>query len=137
MSLFKPHRLDIDERGLAKVLGSLEADIVNFLWTNGSATARIVCDYLNTKRMISFNAVNTVLGRLVEKGIVLREKQGSWYQFTARWSREELFRSVSKQVLSSLVKDRKMFSVAAFAEALQDFSAEEKKDLLYALQHGD
>jgi len=134
MSLFRPKRIDIQERGLSKVLGSLEADIVRFIWSEKNASARCVCDHLNTKRPISFNAINTVLGRLVEKGILCKEKKDGCFEFTACYTQEKLYKKIAHDVFSSLIKDKKIFSVASFADVLNELSPKDKKELIDLLK---
>lgn len=133
MVTFSPKRIDIEEEGLAKVLGTLESEILDFIWNERSASARIVCDHLNLKRPLSFNAVNTVLGRLVDKGILQKRKSNGCFQFTPKYTRSELYDSVSHNVLSSLLRDKSIFSIASFAEALHDLTPDEKKELRKAL----
>ena len=137
MSLFKPRRIDIQERGLTKILGALESDIVRFIWSEKNASARCVCDHINSKRPISFNAINTVLGRLVEKGILDKKKKDSCFQFTACYTQERLYDKIAHDVFSSLLKDKKIFSIASFADVLKDLSPEERKELLDSLKKND
>lgn len=135
MGLFKAKRIDIHKHGLAKILGSLEADILEYIWHTGSATARCVCDHLNKSKPLSFNAVNTVLNRLVDKDILKRTRGEQQFEFAARYSKEELCRMVSQDVFSSLLRDKKLFSVAGFAEAFDDLTAKERRDLLRVLRN--
>ena len=133
MSIFRAKRIDITEEGLAKILGSLESVVLEYLWEQPNMTARQVCDHLNAQRTLSFNAVNTVLTRLTHKGIVKKKKNDGSFIYSARYSREHLQRSVAHDVFRSLLRDRGLFGIAAFTEAVEQLTTAEKNDLRNAL----
>ena len=134
MKHFHPKRVDIHEPGLAKVLGELEAKIVEYLWQQGRATARAVCDYLALRHEISFNAVNTVINRLVDKGIARKHKGASYYYYSAAYSRRQLMDVVTQDIFSSLFRDKKFFSVSSFLESLDSLTPKEREQLRQALK---
>ena len=134
MRFFKTKRVEIQRQGLEKILGTLETDLLEYLWDKGESTARCVCDHLNRSRSMSFNAVNTVLNRLVDKGILKRKHGDQQYLFGASYSKAELTKIVSQDIFSSLLRDKKLFSIAGFTEALNELSADERKTLLDAIQ---
>ena len=129
MGIFTPKRLDLTRGGLAKVFGTLEAKIVEYVWAEGTVTAREVCDALSREQEISFNAVNTVINRLVEKELLSRRRVDGCWQYQARVSREELCRKVSESVLLPLMKDKKLFSAAAFLSVFDQLSPAERSHL--------
>lgn len=129
MAIFKPKKIDLNQTGLAKVLGTLEAKVVEYIWDSNGATAREVCDHINRKQKISFNAVNTVINRLVDKDILSRTKEGSYWQYKATYSKDELYQMVSGNILKSLVQDKEIFGLASFVEAVDKLSENEKDQL--------
>jgi hypothetical protein len=56
-----------EEKGLRKVFGELEAEIMAYLWARGEGTVSEVFKALTTQREAAYNTVRTVMERLVEK----------------------------------------------------------------------
>ena len=110
MRFFKTKRVEIQRQGLEKILGTLETDLLEYLWDKG------------------------VLNRLVDKGILKRKHGDQQYLFGASYSKAELTKIVSQDIFSSLLRDKKLFSIAGFTEALNELSADERKTLLDAIQ---
>jgi predicted transcriptional regulator len=68
----------------SKVLGPLEAEAMGVLWASAEAmSVRAVLDELNANRVppLAYTTVMTVLSRLAEKGILLRERNGRGFAY--------------------------------------------------------
>lgn len=65
----------LNEQGLQRVLGGLEAAVMEVLWKHGPQTIAEVQKALLPQRL-AFNTVMTVLSRLVAKGLVTRCQPG-------------------------------------------------------------
>ncbi|MFQ5465875.1 MAG: BlaI/MecI/CopY family transcriptional regulator [Thermodesulfobacteriota bacterium] len=89
-------------KGLGKVLGDLEKDVMDALWARGGATGKEVYDDLRRSREIAVTTVFTVLERLTKKGLAQREKIEGVYNFTPSYSRDEFAREVSGEVLKGV-----------------------------------
>ena len=68
-------RLTWMRKGLI-VFGSLEAKIMDIIWTKGRVTIKEVHRMIDDENPISVNAVMTVMTRLVEKEYLIRESTG-------------------------------------------------------------
>ena len=69
---------------LDKLLGPLEAEIVRAAWAAGRpVTVRDLLGTLNAGRdkQLAYTTVMTVMGRLAEKGVLRREKQGRGFVY--------------------------------------------------------
>ncbi|MGH7405089.1 MAG: BlaI/MecI/CopY family transcriptional regulator, partial [Candidatus Methylomirabilales bacterium] len=66
-SVFRPK-----EKGLRKIFGDLEAEIMDVIWGLGRATVADVHKVLEGQREIAYTTVKTVMGRLAEKGYLRR-----------------------------------------------------------------
>jgi len=75
---------------------------------NGSRSARAACHG------------TTILTRLLERGIVTREKEGRQYGYTAAFSRAELGAEIGRRELRKLIDRHGASSLAAFAAELGD-----------------
>jgi predicted transcriptional regulator len=72
-------------------LGSLEADIMGFIWREKKAlTVRDVVVALAKKRQSAYTTVMTVMNRLVAKGILKRQPNGGHYTYQAVQAAEML-----------------------------------------------
>ncbi len=81
-------------------LGELEADVMNVVWEKGRATVQDVKDALEPRRSLAYTTIMTVMSRLVEKGILERQKEGRAYYYTPSASQEK----VAGSLLHSLVQ---------------------------------
>lgn len=129
MKFFKPKKIDLTQQGLAKVLGELEAAILECMWEHGHTTARDICDCLNSERSLSFNAVNTVLNRMVEKKLLHKKKDNSYYYYMPAKSKDAFAEMMNTNVFSSLLDDKHLFSIASFAQFVKSLPADQRKSL--------
>ena len=105
--------INIFKNGLGKSLGTLEAAIMEILWSADTAqSARQVTDALSQSDAVSFNAVSTVLNRLEKKGLVHKLASGKRYAFQAANTKEEYCYSVFSEGLQSLLGDKSLLSAA-------------------------
>ena len=68
---FDPHK-----KGVRKILGDLEADIMEVVWSKTTITVREVFGELKKTREIAYTTVMTVMTRLAEKGLLQKNKTG-------------------------------------------------------------
>ncbi len=124
-------------RGIGGVLGSLELDIMEAIWRHEAGaklTIREVHEQLNRRRDISFNAVMTVMNRLVDKGLLSRKSGGRSLIYSARIDREAFEQQVSAQLAQTLVRDFGSTAVAQFVDALDRVDPQRLKELKDALR---
>ncbi|MCL6606331.1 MAG: BlaI/MecI/CopY family transcriptional regulator [Paenibacillus sp.] len=67
-------RINLEGVGLNRFFGSLEAQIMDIIWANSSVTTKQVQSLL--KEVLSYNAVMTVMNRLIEKGHLKKNTVG-------------------------------------------------------------
>ncbi len=98
------HRFNLDGSGLTRVLGELEARIMEAIWRLGAPTGKEICDALGPGS--HYKTVLTVVNRLVEKGLLTREPTGDRaFRYRAVESREAFLGRVSARVANGLVGD--------------------------------
>lgn len=98
--MFRPH-----EKGLRKVFGDLEADIMERVWRGSPVTVGDVWQALRKERDLAYTTVKTVMSRLAEKGYLKRRTKERAYTYEPAMEREEFLRSVSDEVLEGLFVD--------------------------------
>ena len=96
----------------ANQLGELEADVMNVLWDIDEGSVQDVLTRLQRRKALAYTTVMTVLGRLVDKGFLERQKDGRAYLYRPLVSRE----SMAESALESVV-DRFFDGVSARAVA--------------------
>lgn len=87
------------KRGINQVLGPLERNIMEVLWSHGESRVKDILSAFPDKRDISYSTVITVTNRMVEKGLVKRIKIGKTYFYSPTYSKDEFFGLVSKKVV--------------------------------------
>jgi predicted transcriptional regulator len=78
-----------------------ELALLKALWDGGPATVRELLDRLGSDQ--AYTTVQTLLGRLVDKGLVRTDRKELAHVFTATVARDELAQQQVQQVASSLL----------------------------------
>jgi len=97
---FKPHK-----KKLTKVLGDLEADIMESLWKLQLGNVKEIHEVLSQKRRIAVTTVATVLDRLYEKGLVERELKkgkGLRYEYKPAITKKQFETTVVRSIFEGL-----------------------------------
>ncbi len=106
--------------GLERVLGSLEAEVMEQVWrADGPVAIRTLHATLPPSRPLSFNTVVSVVNHLVEKGLLHRERARRGHLFTPTLSRDAFLAQVSRDVAAGLIRDFGDVAVAQFVAALR------------------
>ncbi len=122
---FSPKTVHLNGKGVEKVLGELEAKVMELIWESGEATARFVTDKLaEKKRSLSFNSIMTILNRLVNKNVLKKGEKNGVYVFSPIMKREDFSKSVTKDILTALVNDPALFSSAHFVDIASELDRE-------------
>lgn len=107
------------EHGLRKFMGELELAVMDIVWGSSPVTVRRVYEVLARDRALAYTTVMTVMGRLVEKGMLRREKQGRAYAYRATRSRPELRADLAAEVARALLADFGEVAVSQFLKELE------------------
>ncbi|MQA09956.1 MAG: BlaI/MecI/CopY family transcriptional regulator [Pseudonocardiaceae bacterium] len=97
-------------------LGPLESEVMEVLWRAGSAMrVRAVLDELNEGRAsaLAYTTVMTVLSRLAERGVVLRERSGRGYAYRAA------FDNAAEIAVRRLLDDHGEAALASFVDHVE------------------
>ena len=94
-------RLSAD--GLAKVLGDLEARVMQATWELGRpASARTVHERVVSEHDVALLTVVTVLNNLVKKGLLARSKRDDLLHYTPRMTQEDFLAHASRRVVEGV-----------------------------------
>ena len=108
--------LRLNQKGLARLFGELEAKIMNAIWSMEAPTVQDVVDRLGKRA--NYKTIMTVMNRLVDKGFLKRRKVSRAFVYAPKYTREELLERLSRQVLDGLIADFGLTVLAQFVEAV-------------------
>jgi len=97
---FKPY-----EKNLVKVLGDLEADVLEALWKLKVSRVKSIHREVARKRKVAVTTVATILDRLFEKGLVERElkrTRGLHYEYRPSITKRQFENTIVRDVLEGL-----------------------------------
>lgn len=121
-------RLSAD--GLAKVLGDLEARVMRTVWSIGRpASARAVHERVVEEHEVAHLTVVTVLNKLVDKGLLAREKEEGIFHYRACWSEAEFRARVSRRLVEGILSFEPQALASSFIDVLADRDPSQLSDL--------
>jgi predicted transcriptional regulator len=97
-------------------LGELEREVLEILWTEGPQNPGEVHDRVGAPRGISVNTVSSALKRLVQKGLLERDKVSHAYVYRTVVSRADLQRSLIGAIASQFGEGSDSGFLAAFVD---------------------
>jgi predicted transcriptional regulator len=112
------HAFRLDSRGLARLFGELEAQLIEAVWQLGSPTVAEVCGHLGGGA--NPKTVMTVLNRLVAKRVLRRARDGRAYRYSTLESQADFVSRVSRRVAEELIHDYGVVAVAGFVQAMDN-----------------
>jgi predicted transcriptional regulator len=112
------------KHSLADVLGPLETEIMEVVWSLGEVTVRDVHDRIRAKRSIAYTTVMTTLGRLTDKGLLRRDEDQPAHRYFPRVSRDQYARSAVKSVVDWLIGHFPDPAVAYFLDRVEKEDAD-------------
>lgn len=120
----------LSAKGLAKVLGDLEARIVRAAWEiDRPATAREVHQRVTKAHKVELLTVITVLNKLVMKKILVRKKQNDLLHYSAKYSEEEFMALASRRIVEGILSLAPQALAASFVDVLAERDPEQLAEL--------
>lgn len=120
----------LSARGLAKVLGDLEARVLRAVWKAGRpSTAREIHVRVVRQHKVELLTVITVLNKLVGKRVLVRAKKDDLFHYRARLNEEEFMASASRRIMEGILS----LGPQAVASSLVDVLAERDPEQLAEL----
>lgn len=102
---------------------------MNVVWRLERATVPEVLARLERERELAYTTVMTVLSRLVDKGLLGREKEGRFYVYYPRVDREEVAESALRRVVDRFFDGVGHRAVAHLLDAGEDLEEDELRRL--------
>jgi predicted transcriptional regulator len=121
--------------GLAKVLGDLEARVMRAVWALGRpASARAVHEHVGHEHTVAIHTVITVLNKLVEKGLLRREKREDLLHFEPTLSEDEFRARASRQVVEGILSLAPDAMTASFVDVIAERDPDQLAQLARLIQ---
>ncbi len=108
------------KEGYDRILGRLEQEILEVLWSKGDSTGKEIFDHIRSTRDIALTTVLTVLDRLASKKLVKKTRGESVYIFSPAYTKDEFARKVSGEMLKSIFEISANGASASFVDILAD-----------------
>lgn len=125
----------LSAKGLAKVLGDLEARVMQAVWDIGRpAPARAVHDRVAREHNVAIHTVITVLNKLVEKGLLRRAKHDDLLHYAACLGEEEFRAQASRRLMEGILSFGPEAVTASFVDILADQDPEQLTELARLIQ---
>ncbi|MBB4825262.1 putative transcriptional regulator [Sporosarcina luteola] len=118
--MLRVRNFKLNESGLTRFFGPLEAKIMDILWNAEELTIREVQQVLNREKMTNFNTVMTVMNRLVEKKILQKRTVGRSSLYKPVQSRMQFLNSQSKEMTNELMDEFGNVVVSHMLDALEE-----------------
>ncbi len=101
ISLFRP-----DRPGIRKVLGDLEAEIMELVWQRPGdqrTTVREIFEVLYERRRVAYTTVMNTMVRLAKKRLLRVEKQDKAYVYLPNYTEQEFISQFVDRILKDLI----------------------------------
>ena len=96
---------NINEHGTAVFLGPTESRLMELAWNQSSVTVKSVIFHLGHETAPAYTTVMTILGRLTDKGLLERTRDGRNFVYRATIGRDAFIKNRVNHVLLCLKKN--------------------------------
>ena len=121
------------EEGLTHIFGELEAKLVGALWDLKEASVQEVINHLGGD--LNYKTTMTVLNRLVDKGVLQREKSGRAFVYSATSTRHDLLAGVFDRMVRGMFNTEfREIALAQMVETAESLDPQILDDLSNLIQ---
>jgi len=128
ISVFRP-----DRPGIRKVLGDLEAEIMELIWARPveqGTTVRDIFEILYDRRRIAYTTVMSTMSRLAKKHLLRVVKQDQTYIYYPNITQQEFISQFVGRILEDLLVSFTGETLSAFEKQGSSSSAEQARHML-------
>ena len=116
--------------GVAKVLGDLEARVLQAVWDlRDPSPARRVYELVCKEHSVAQLTVITVLNKLVTKNLLRRDRVNDLYHYSAVLSRDEFMARMSRRVVEGILSLGPRAVAASMVDVLAEGDPEQLEEL--------
>jgi predicted transcriptional regulator len=118
---------------LTPIQGELQVQIMSAIWRLEEGTVEQVRTALPGRYRGAYTTVQTVLNRLVERGMLARRKEGTTYVYQPRFSEAEYLSRSIQQALAGASSDARQVALAQLVGGLERKQLSELQKLARAI----
>jgi predicted transcriptional regulator len=122
-----------DRPGIRKVLGDLEAEIMELIWerpVDQGTTVRDIFEILYDRRRIAYTTVMSTMSRLAKKHLLQVVKQDHTYIYYPNVSQQEFISRFVDRIVADLLVNFTGETLSAFGKQGPSGSAEQARQML-------
>lgn len=121
-------------RNVGKVLGDLETLVMEIVWrAERPISISNVVKVLSKKRKIAYTTIMTIMGRLVDKGVLIRKLEGKNYLYQPKVTKEKFVAKAVHNIFTSTISTLGQEAVTYFAKEIQKLNPKKRRELLEIL----
>jgi len=108
------------KKGFNQGLSNLEAEIMDVIWSLGSANVRGVMNKLKRKPKLAYTTIMTVMSRLFNKGVLKRRLLRDAYIYTPVQDKPSFYAAISKKIINDLINNfGEDIAIAQFIDVIE------------------
>jgi predicted transcriptional regulator len=122
-----------DRPGIRKVLGDLEAEIMELIWARPAdqgTTVRDIFEILYDRRRLAYTTVMSTMSRLAKKHLLRVVKQDQTYIYYPNVSQQEFISRFVDRIIEDLLVNFTGETLSAFGKQGSSDSAEQARQML-------
>jgi predicted transcriptional regulator len=130
------HSFRTDRPGIRKVLGDLEAEIMELIWeqlANQGTAVREVFEILYERRRIAYTTVMSTMSRLAKKGLLRVEKKEQSYIYYPNFTKNEFISRFVGHIIEDLFVSFSSETLADIGTCANSETTDHLRQLLYEL----
>jgi predicted transcriptional regulator len=107
------------------VRGSLQAEVMRAMWRLDEATVDDVRATLPRSRRAAYTTIQTVMNRLLDRGLLDRKRRGKAFVYRARYPESELVARAMRERLKGASADARTPALLSLIEGLKEEELDE------------
>jgi predicted transcriptional regulator len=105
--------------------GSLQAEVMRAMWQLDDATVDDVRATLPRSRRVAYTTIQTVMNRLLDRGLLDRKRRGKAFVYRARYPESELVARAMRERLKGASADARTPALLSLIEGLKEEELDE------------
>lgn len=115
-------------------LGPLEQEVMKSVWEKKACTARDIWECLSEDRETAYNTIQTIMTRLVEKGMLKRKLEGKTHVYKPAAKQKNVLSALLNQTMGNFTSQFGEEALIAFVDGLDNVSEDTRQKLIKKLQ---
>lgn len=119
---------------LTQNLSNLEQETMEIIWRLGECTVRDVIKARESKKILAYTTIGTIVDRLYAKKFLQRVQKGKRYVYIPQVSKEAFSKQVASNFLQRYMKNFGDIAIASFAESIEDLPEKKRQSLIETIK---